>query len=61
MWIASNIGFYSVVNKPSHLNPDGPEVHDVRARNKDDLTRLSCQDQRCAGLRVEGVIRDTHS
>ena len=40
MWIASNIGFYSIVKKPSHLNEDGPEVHVVRARDKDDLTRL---------------------
>ena len=40
MWIASNIGFYSIVKKPSHLNEDGPEVHVVRARDKGDLTRL---------------------
>lgn len=40
MWIASNIGFYSIVKKPSHLNEDGPEVHVIRARDKNDLTRL---------------------
>ena len=40
MWIASNIGFYSIVKKTSHLNEDGPEVHVIRAREKDDLTRL---------------------
>jgi glutamate synthase (NADPH/NADH) large chain len=40
MWIASNIGFYSIVKKPSHLNEDGPEAHVVRARDKGDLTRL---------------------
>ena len=40
MWIASNIGFFSIVNKPSHLNPDGPAVHVIRARDKADLSRL---------------------
>jgi len=40
MWIASNIGFYSIVKKPSHLHEDGSAVTVVRARDKADLTRL---------------------
>lgn len=40
MWIASNIGFYSVVKKRPHFRHDGPEVHVVRARDKADLCRL---------------------
>jgi hypothetical protein len=41
MWIASKLGFYSIVQKPSHLDPDGPAVFQVRARDKADLKRLT--------------------
>lgn len=40
MWIASKLGFYSIVYKPSHLDPDGPPAYLIRARDKADLTRL---------------------
>jgi hypothetical protein len=50
MWIASNIGFYSIVKKPSHLNEDGPEVHVVRARDKGDLTRLLAKSSEALGF-----------
>ena len=52
MWIASNIGFYSIVKKTSHLNEDGPEVHVIRARDKDDNT-----DSRLIGQTEVHVIR----
>ena len=41
MWIHAKIGFYSITRKPSHLNPDGPEVFNVRGRDKDDLKRFA--------------------
>ena len=41
MWILTKIGFYSITKKPSHLNPDGPEVFNIRGRDKDDLKRLA--------------------
>jgi hypothetical protein len=50
MWIASNIGFYSIVKKPSHLNEDGSEVHVIRARDKDDLTRLLAKTSHAHGF-----------
>jgi hypothetical protein len=50
MWIASNIGFYSIVKKPSHLNEEGPEVHVIRARDKDDLTRLLAKTSHAHGF-----------
>lgn len=40
MWIASKLGFYSIVYKPSHLDPEGPPAYLVRARDKADLERL---------------------
>ena len=41
MWILTKIGFYSITKKPSHLNPDGPSVFNVRGRDKDDLKRFA--------------------
>ena len=41
MWILTKIGFYSITKKPSHLNPDGPAVFNIRGRDKDDLKRLA--------------------
>ena len=41
MWILTKIGFYSITKKPSHLNPDGPSVFNIRGRDKDDLKRLA--------------------
>lgn len=40
MWIATKLGFYSIVFKPSHLDPDGPPAYIVRARDREDLARL---------------------
>ena len=40
MWLATKLGFYSIVFKPSHLDPDGPPVYIVRSRDRDDLSRL---------------------
>jgi hypothetical protein len=41
MWILTKIGFYSITKKPSHLNPDGPEVFNIRGRDKNDLKRFA--------------------
>ena len=41
MWILTKIGFYSITKKPSHLNPDGLEVFNIRGRDKDDLKRFA--------------------
>ena len=41
MWILTKIGFYSITKKTSHLNPDGPEVFNIRGRDKDDLKRFA--------------------
>jgi hypothetical protein len=41
MWLLTKIGFYSITKKPSHLNPDGPDVFNIRGRAKDDLKRLA--------------------
>lgn len=41
MWLLTKIGFYSITSKPSHLNPDGPAVFNIRGRDKDDLKRLA--------------------
>ena len=41
MWLLTKIGFYSITKKPSHLNPDGPDVFNIRGRDKDDLNRLA--------------------
>ena len=41
MWVLTKIGFYSITKKPSHLNPDGPAVFNIRGRDKDDLKRLA--------------------
>ena len=41
MWILTKIGFYSITKKPSHLNPDGPDVFNIRGRDKDDLKRFA--------------------
>jgi hypothetical protein len=40
MWLATKLGFYSIVFKPSHLDPDGPPVYIVRSRDREDLSRL---------------------
>jgi hypothetical protein len=41
MWLLTKIGFYSITKKPSHLNPDGPAVFNIRGRDKADLKRLA--------------------
>ena len=41
MWLLTKIGFFSITKKPSHLNPDGPDVFNVRGRDKDDLKRFA--------------------
>ena len=41
MRIFTKIGFYSITKKPSHLNPDGPAVFNIRGRDKDDLKRFA--------------------
>lgn len=41
MWLLTKIGFYSITKKPSHLNPDGPDVFNIRGRDKDDLKRFA--------------------
>ena len=41
MWILTKIGFYSITKKTSHLNPDGPEVFNIRGRDKNDLKRFA--------------------
>lgn len=40
MWIATTIGFYSIVQKEHHDDPDGKKLFVVRARARDDLQRL---------------------
>ena len=40
MWIATTIGFYSIVQKEHHDDPDGKKLFVIRARTKDDLQRL---------------------
>ena len=34
-WLLTKIGFYSITSKPSHLNPDGPAVFNIRGRDKE--------------------------
>jgi hypothetical protein len=41
MWLLTKIGFYSITKKPSHLNPDGPAVFNIRGRDKADLKRVA--------------------
>ncbi len=41
MWLLTKIGFYSITKKPSHLNPYGPAVFNIRGRDKDDLKRFA--------------------
>lgn len=41
MWLLTKIGFYSITKKPSHLAPDGPDVFNIRGRDKGDLERLA--------------------
>ena len=41
MWILTKIGFYSIIKKTSHLNPDRPAVFNIRGRDKDDLKRFA--------------------
>jgi hypothetical protein len=41
MWLLTKIGFYSITKKPTHLNPDGPAVFNIRGRDKADLKRLA--------------------
>ncbi|MFM8829631.1 MAG: hypothetical protein ACKOHM_01280 [Spartobacteria bacterium] len=41
MRILTKIGFYSIIKKRSHLNPDGPAVFNIRGRDKDDLKRFA--------------------
>lgn len=41
MWLLTKIGFYSITSKPSHFNPDGPAVFNIRGRDKDDLKRFA--------------------
>jgi hypothetical protein len=41
MWILTKIGFYSIIKKTSHLNPDGPAFFNIRGRDKDDLKRFA--------------------
>ena len=40
MWIATKIGFFSVVEKEHHNNPNGQKLFVVRARDSGDLHRL---------------------
>lgn len=40
MWIATTIGFYSIVQKEHHDDSDGKKLFVIRARTKDDLQRL---------------------
>lgn len=40
MWLATKLGFYSIVFKPTHLDPDGPPAYIVRSRDREDLSRL---------------------
>ena len=40
MWIATKIGFYSIVQKQHHLRPNGDKLFVVRTRTFDDLQRL---------------------
>jgi len=62
MWIASNIGFYSIVKKTSHLNEDGPEVHVVRTRDEGDLTRLLAKSSEAPGFTWRNVsVTQIHS
>lgn len=40
MWLATKIGFYSIVEKQHHLHPNGEKFFVVRTRTIDDLQRL---------------------
>lgn len=40
MWIATKIGFFSIVEKEHHENPNGQKLFVVRARDSGDLHRL---------------------
>lgn len=40
MWIATTLGFYSIVQKEHHDDPDGKKLFVIRARMKGDLQRL---------------------
>jgi hypothetical protein len=40
MWLATKIGFYSIVEKEHHLHPNGDKLFVVRTRTYDDLFRL---------------------
>jgi len=41
MWLATKLGFYSIVHKPSHLDDFETPVFHIRARDKADLERLT--------------------
>ena len=40
MWLATKLGFYSIVEKEHHLRPNGDKVFVVRSRTSGDLQRL---------------------
>ena len=40
MWLATKIGFYSIVEKQHHLHPNGEKLFVVRTRTFGDLQRL---------------------
>lgn len=40
MWLATKIGFYSIVEKQHHLHPNGEKLFVVRTRTIGDLQRL---------------------
>ena len=41
MWIATTLGFYSIVKKEHHDNPNGPKLFVIRARTRGDIERLA--------------------
>ena len=41
MWIATTIGFYSIVEKEHHDDPDGQKLFVIRARTRGDIDRLA--------------------
>lgn len=41
MWIATTLGFYSVVHKQHHDAPNGEKLFVIRARTRGDIKRLA--------------------
>jgi hypothetical protein len=41
MWIATTIGFYSIVHKEHHDDPEGQKLFVIRARTRGDIDRLA--------------------